>query len=79
MADETEIPIVPVKSPKKADRTEPAPAPAPLLSFQEFVLTAQLSAVRASGLELHLRATESLAPRLLSEWQAALNHYQAQA
>jgi hypothetical protein len=79
MADETDTPVVPVKSSKKAERTETAPEQAPLLSFEEFTLMAGLSAVRSSGLQLHLRATKGLAPRLLSEWQAALNHYQAQA
>lgn len=75
---EDETQVVPVKTSKKTERTVP-PAPLPRLSFEEFVLQARLTPVRAEGLQVHLRATEGVAPRPLVEWQAALNHYQAQA
>lgn len=69
----------PANKPSKKERPESETTPTPAVSFEEFASRAELSAVRASGLQLHLRATTGLAPRPLHEWQAVMNHYQALA
>lgn len=78
----TPTPKASKKSPESVP-LEPVPVvprkPAPALTFEEFALVAGLAPVRVSGLETHLRATSGLAPRLLTEWQAALTNYQALA
>jgi hypothetical protein len=77
-----EIAPVPSKGSKKTERQEPVvetAVPESVLSFDEFVLGAQVDPVPASGLQSHLRATTGLEPRPLVKWQAAMNHYQALA
>jgi hypothetical protein len=53
--------------------------PAPLMSFEEFALAADVAPAWAGGLQQQLKGTTGLGPRPLKEWQAALNHFQVQA
>lgn len=79
MSDEDQKLMTPAKGPKKADRPEPAPVAAPVMSFDEYVLRDGVPFARASGLRLHLQATTGFAARPLAEWQAVMTHYQALA
>lgn len=79
MIDEDQKLLAPAKGPKKAERPEPAPVAASVLSFDEYVLRDALPAARISGLRLHLQATTGFAARPLAEWQAVMTHYQALA
>lgn len=73
-----EKPVAASKASKKVEQPEPENV-APVLTFDDYVVTDGLSAVRAGSLEYQLRATTGLAPRPLLEWRAATNHYQAQS